>query len=272
MFTRFNPLNHPVAFTEPGRLTPFSAWHEHLPFAMLLIDLARPRTLVELGTHAGDSYCGFCQAVAALQLDTQCFAVDSWTGDAHSTSYGPEILADLRAHHDPRYGRFSRLIQATFDQARERFADRGVDLLHIDGCHTYDAVSHDFHSWLPKMSARGIVLFHDIAVIGFGFGVKTFWDEIKQRYPGFEFHHGNGLGMLAVGSEQPPAIQEVVGASPGDADTICNLFAALGQRFSLRVEVGRKSDTIEKVRRSLAWRVLRRFDRGHHLIPRIDAD
>jgi predicted O-methyltransferase YrrM len=271
MFNRLNPLNHPVAFAEPGRLKPSSAWHEHIPFAMLLIDLARPRTFVELGTHGGDSYCAFCQAVAALQLDTRCFAVDTWSGDAHSQSYGPTVLADLRAHHDPLYGAFSELIQATFDEAGARFADQSVDLLHIDGFHTYEAVSHDFHSWLPKMSSRGIVLFHDIAVTGFGFGVKTLWEEVKARYPSFEFHHGHGLGTLAVGGDQPPAMQEILGASAEDTAALRGLFAALGERFSLRVEVARKNDTIQNVRRSLGWRLLRRLNSAR-LMPRIDAD
>ena len=54
MHVSLNPLNHPVLFSSPRRLMPFSAWHEHIPFAMFLVDVLRPNLFVELGTHYGD--------------------------------------------------------------------------------------------------------------------------------------------------------------------------------------------------------------------------
>ena len=35
----FNPLDHPIVFRLPRRLTPHSGWLEHIPFAMLLVDV-----------------------------------------------------------------------------------------------------------------------------------------------------------------------------------------------------------------------------------------
>src|SRR6266436_7017041 len=158
-----NLLEHPICFTQPSRLA-VSAWVGHIPFAFFLIDVLRPKAILELGTHYGVSYCAFCQAVKELGTDTRCYAVDTWQGDVHAGMYGPEVLIDLEEHHNPLYGSFSRLIQSTFDDALGYFPDRTFDLLHIDGLHTYEAVKKDFHNWLPKMTDRGILLFHDINV------------------------------------------------------------------------------------------------------------
>src|SRR5438093_13019037 len=37
--SRFDPLDYPIAFDLPRRLTPVTAWIDHVPFAMTLIDL-----------------------------------------------------------------------------------------------------------------------------------------------------------------------------------------------------------------------------------------
>jgi glycosyltransferase involved in cell wall biosynthesis len=234
-----NPVDHPIVFSIPRRLTPISAWHEHIPFAMFLVDLLKPGTLVELGTHYGDSYCAFCQAVLELNLSTRCYAIDTWEGEPHSGLYGPEVLASLREHHDSLYGSFSSLVKTTFDDALAYFIDGGIDLLHIDGYHAYEVVKHDFDSWLPKMSVRGVVLFHDINVRERDFGVWKLWGELQQQYPHFEFFHGYGLGLLAVGKDFPTAFQEFLEATLEDGANIRRFFSQLGQRLTLEVQLGK---------------------------------
>lgn len=68
-----------------------SAWYGHVPFAHWIIGAAKPRLLVELGTHNGVSYSAFCEAVVRCGLDTRCYAVDTWKGDHHSGHYGEEV-------------------------------------------------------------------------------------------------------------------------------------------------------------------------------------
>ena len=226
----FNPLEHPVCFELPHRLT-HSQWHDHIPFAFAIVSLLKPLTFVELGTHYGDSYCAFCQAVAQLGLHTRCYAVDTWCGDKHSLEYGPEVIEDLKAHHDIRYGHFSTLVRSTFNQALERFPNQSIDLLHIDGLHTYDAVKHDFSSWLPKMSQRGVILLHDICVKERDFGVWRLWDELKAQYPCIAFEFAHGLGVLAVGSSLPPNMERLFRAKEADRTAVSTFFQCLGERI-----------------------------------------
>jgi O-antigen biosynthesis protein len=246
-----DPLEHPVLLSMPRRLTTASEWLAHVPFAMLLVDLLRPRTIVELGTFRGDSYCAFCQAVDELGLAARCTAVDTWKGDEQTGFYGDEVLAELRRYHDPLYGSFSRLLQATFDDALGEFEDGTVDLLHVDGYHAHEAVAHDVESWLPKVSARGVVLLHDTNVREPGYGVWKVWEELAQQYPSLELVHGHGLGMLVVGAEAPPDVHALASLSGGELMRARSLLSALGQRPVL---VGGRARLQEAARlQLLAW-------------------
>jgi len=235
--TMLNPLEHAICLMSPRRVVPLTpAWQEHIPFGMLLVELLKPVMIVELGTAHGVSYCAFCQAVEHLNLNTRCYAIDTWQGDPHAGYYGPEVLTDLHAHHDPLYGDFSTLIQSTFDGALQHFDDGTIDVLHIDGYHTYEAVKHDFESWLPKLNSRGVVLIHDTSVRHQDFGVTSFWDEKKLRYPNFEFPHCNGLGLLAVGEVHSEELRELLQANEQEATRIRSFFFEIGHGITLRAD------------------------------------
>lgn len=227
-----NPLDYPVCLQRPKRHGVPTAWTGHVPFAMCLVAMAKPRVFVELGTQWGVSYSAFCQAVKALRLGTRCYAVDTWMGCPHSGSFGAADLADLKRHNDAEYALFSELVQSTFDDALTRFQVGSIDILHIDGFHSYDAVRHDFETWLPKMSERGVVLFHDTEIRwSESYGVWRFWDEVKQGYPHFEFHHGYGLGVLAVGKTIPAGLRPLIDLREAETDRVREYFASLGERL-----------------------------------------
>ena len=249
----FNPVRHPICLTLPSRLTPGSSWHEHIPFAMCLVDMLRPEVLVELGTYRGDSYCAFCQAVKELGLPTRCYAIDTWTGDPHTGSYGPDVLAELRQYHDPLYGSFSTLVQSTFEDALRLFPDGSVTLLHIDGYHTYEAVKRDFEAWLPKMSETGVILLHDTQEVRDDFGVWRLWKEISSLYPSFEFLHGHGLGVLGVGKKLRDEVKAFLSLSGSERDQVRQYFARLGARI---VDYGRLQERVDRLSNALVARQL----------------
>ncbi|QDU10957.1 class I SAM-dependent methyltransferase [Gimesia aquarii] len=216
----------------PEFLSDIDSWHGHIPFAFELIKNLKPKRFVELGTHKGDSYLAFCQAVNHYQTETECFSVDTWQGDEHAGEapelYGENIYETLAAYHDEKYHTFSTLMKMKFDDALSSFEDGSIDLLHIDGLHTYEAVKHDFETWLPKLSNRGVILFHDTIVNYGNFGVWKLWDELLEHYPGFGFSHSYGLGVLAVGKETPEWIGDICSLDKTQFDLWKNKFEYFG--------------------------------------------
>ncbi len=228
----------PASFMEPHCFSAPAPWAGHIPFASWLMSVQQPETLVELGAYSGISYLAFCQAIQQQGLSTRAFAVDTWQGDAHAGIYDESIYQTLKRAHDPHYTAFSTLLRMTFDEALPLFADASVDLLHIDGLHTYEAVRHDFDGWLSKLSARGVVLFHDTHVYRDDFGVHRLWAEVSSRYPSLHFTHSNGLGMVLVGLKQPPALLALCGLADGPGPSQARqVFAALGARLERRADV-----------------------------------
>ena len=219
---------------QPDRAVFPPPWIGHIPFAFWLTEAVRPKIFVELGSHTGNSYCAFLQAVRAFNLPTACYAVDTWRGDEHTGPYGDEVFQELSSYTASHYG-FSSLCRMTFDDALPCFSDGSIDLLHLDGLHGYDAVVRDFRLWLPKMSRRGVIVLHDIAVRDRDFGVYRLWEEIQAQYPSFAFLHSHGLGIVAVGNEpMPPSLAWLLnraGKEPALAADVRFICETLGQRL-----------------------------------------
>ncbi|WP_431476287.1 class I SAM-dependent methyltransferase [Massilia eburnea] len=243
---------------QAANFTPISlrapnSWSGHLPFAAWLIKQQRPALLVELGTHTGNSYFSFCQAAQEDGIAVKCYAVDTWQGDEHAGIYGQEVFEQVHMHNQDFYSGFSRLLRMTFDDAANYFADGSIDLLHIDGLHTYEAVKHDFDTWLPKLAPGAIVLFHDINVRERGFGVWQLWEELKERYAEHhEFVHSHGLGVLRIGGASEAAAMPWLQAGAPEQQLLRNYFSALGTRQVERTDlIKARADLVDMKNASL---------------------
>ena len=229
-----NDLFKIASFT-PTSLQPPNAWVGHLPFAAWVMQKVSPQIFVELGTHSGNSYFSFCQSVVETGISSKCYAVDTWEGDEHAGQYSDEIFTKVSAYHQEHYSSFSRLLRTTFDDAATYFADESIELLHIDGLHTYEAVRHDFETWLPKLASGAVVIFHDTNVRELNFGVWKLWGELQARYPNnLEFMHSNGLGVLQLGNATDEKKLLWLEPSSPEKQILINYFAALGSRQSER--------------------------------------
>ncbi len=200
----------------------------------------RPRLLVELGTHNGVSYAAFCDAVARLKLDTRCFAVDTWQGDEHAGHYGEDVFSDLQPIHDANYAAYSELVRSHLRPGPARISPTAPST-----CCTSTAATPTrpcattTTTGARSCPPRAVVLFHDtnvrerqlrrVAAVG---GAEP------GAWPGFEFMHEHGLGVLCVGAQVPPAVLALARLDPQEAGRARALFAALGARWETAFMAG----------------------------------
>jgi O-antigen biosynthesis protein len=223
-----------ASFSEAEHRSESYHWLGHIPFAFWIVEATQPDLIVELGTHTGNSYFSFCQAVKQLGLGTCCCAVDTWAGDLHSGFCGEEAYERLSKINRRKYLPFSRLIRSTFPEALSQFRDRSIDMLHIDGLHTHDALKHDFEIWRPKLTDRAVVLMHGTSVFEKNFGSFQYFHELSQDFPAFQFLHCGGLGVVGVGRRLPDRVARLLEVAEGgpQCHTIRRCYSRLGQRIS----------------------------------------
>jgi len=84
-----------------------------------------------------------------------------------------EIKRQFKANMAEANAKYN-LMNVESSEASEGF-DSKIDLLFIDGDHSYKGVKSDIKLWLPKVKIGGFVLFHDYG--GIHPGVKKAVDE-----------------------------------------------------------------------------------------------
>lgn len=183
------------------RFTPSQVREEITAFLNLLARRP-PATVLEIGTEKGGTFFLLSRVATPdallLSLDLPVSApgvYPRWRerlyrGFARERQRIELIREDS---HDPR----------TLEKVNQLLGGRNLDLLFIDGDHSYSGVKKDFEMYSPLVAPDGLIAFHDIAPgheasVG---GVPRFWSEIKQTRNAVEFvknweQGGWGIGVL----------------------------------------------------------------------------
>jgi hypothetical protein len=194
----------------PEALVDFSLGHpaicpqqlrsEFLEFAHVVADV-RPGAVLEIGTYRGGTLFVIARLAAP---DATIISVDLPT-----TTLGPLV----RSAQAPIFNRFTRAGQKlyllrenshdpkTVLRISEILAGRKLDLLFVDGDHSYEGVKRDFEMYSPLVRKGGLVAFHDVAGISSSgtSGVSNFWDEVKVSYQSTEIIHQRGPNSMGIG-------------------------------------------------------------------------
>ena len=171
-----------------------SAWKGHRVFVEWLMHRLQPRVTVELGVDYGYSLC----CMAATQQG-HVYGVDTFQGDLHAGEHTDAETTLRRVLQTNNYSNVT-IIKNTFDAVAASWA-QPIDILHIDGLHTYEAVRNDWERWHPYLSEHAVVMFHDTESYP---EVKQLFNEIP--WPKINFLHSAGLGVVC---KNPALVDEI---------------------------------------------------------------
>lgn len=97
----------------------------------------------------------------------------------------------------------------------------------------FNRLNFPFLTWRPKLSDSAVAFFHDTAVTTGDFGAHRLWPELRDQYASFEFLHGSGLGILAVGGHAAPDLLTFLHEARANPAPIRDFFALLGHRLEI---------------------------------------
>lgn len=140
----------------------------------LASDLPANAKVVEIGSWMGASTCFLA---AGLKGDAaKIYAVDNFQGistrgedstwyNRHFRKLGTSSTLEIFKANFAALGLSSRaepVVSDSLAAAKSLFALRGsIDLIFIDGDHSYDACRADIDAWLPYLRKGGVAAFHD---------------------------------------------------------------------------------------------------------------
>ena len=189
-----------LGFKHP-RTKPLQVRKEILDFAYIVRD-RKPKTLLEIGTNTGGTFFVLCQLAdptgTVISLDLP---------SARFSSLSRTLSQKILLRYMPRRSQKKYFLEgdshkaASLVRVQEKLLGRKLDLLFIDGDHSYEGVLQDFEMYCPLVSQGGMVAFHDIAEHpkGSGCEVNRFWNEVKRRYPYREIMQDPLQGWAGIG-------------------------------------------------------------------------
>jgi hypothetical protein len=171
-----------------------SAWNGHRKFAEFLVRRMNPRVVVELGVDYG--YSTFVFANALQQSNSGIiYGIDLFEGDIHTgfrNNY-KKVLDCIESNNLTHV----KIIQGEFGSISNIWM-MPINILHIDGLHTYEAVWRDYKNWSKFVESDGIILFHDVTAF---YDIAKFFSEVQDGWLKIYFTHSAGLGILTKNVE-----------------------------------------------------------------------
>jgi predicted O-methyltransferase YrrM len=197
--------------TLPYKIYVNQLWPEWKRLMEFLSEGQSPKRILEIGTGRGGSTYfltklgGKGSLIVTVDADPRAKEAVALFGKHRRQ----KVHSVIGSSHDP----------ATVERVASILGGKPVDLLYIDGDHSYDGVKKDFDLYKKFCGPESIVCFHDIiADYGATKGIQTdiqtgevykFWGELKTQHRHLEIvesfdQNGFGIGVIYLSTLTPP--------------------------------------------------------------------
>ena len=165
-----------------------------------LVKGLKPKTLLEIGTANGGTLFLFTRVASAdaviLSVDLPATLISGGYSEWRRRLYesfalDQQSISCFRSDsHSPET---SKLVKG-------RLGEKTLDLLFIDGDHSYRGVKMDFEMYSPLVRKGGMIVLHDIAphrdkIVG----VSNYWNELRNEYATVEILAKPDQGWAGIG-------------------------------------------------------------------------
>jgi predicted O-methyltransferase YrrM len=174
--------------------------------AWLLYGMARsakPTVCVEIGSARGKSAC-FVGMALKENGRGKLYAIDPHMPTAWNDTESVETYPIIRRHiSELGLADYVEVVRRTSHEAAADWS-LPIDMIFIDGDHSYEGVRRDFELFLPHVKETGIIVFHDTmwdlttgAASRDDMGVPRFVEELRVRgYPMLTVMQNFGVSIL----------------------------------------------------------------------------
>jgi len=198
------PLRRALRQARIGRIDFNSGLGDSANLLYGLVRSMKPATCVEIGSARGKSACYIGTALAENGRG-RLYAIDPHRSTDWNDAESADTLETLRTNVTALgLSDYVTIVRSTSAEAAQGW-QMPIDLLFIDGDHSYEGVKCDWDLFVPYVQPFGIVVFHDTAweiaehrvQARADMGVPRFVDELRDSgYPVITIDRDYGVSLI----------------------------------------------------------------------------